>query len=95
MKHRVRVQVPVERRGLFGRRKIVYEERTIVVDGRTYRRMQVFIPQQKYIRSSMISWMKWRSWMRYLMTDCAVVLFNRCRIWYNADKAIMPKGRCE
>ena len=40
MKHRVRVQVPVERRGLFGRRKIVYEERTIVVDGRTYRRMQ-------------------------------------------------------
>jgi hypothetical protein len=40
MKHRVRVQVPVERRGLFGRRKIVYEERTIVVNGRTYRRMQ-------------------------------------------------------
>ncbi len=40
MKHRVRVQVPVEKRGLFGRRKIVYEERTIVVDGRTYRRMQ-------------------------------------------------------
>ncbi len=39
MKHRVRVQVPVEKRGLFGRRKIVYEERTIVVDGRTYRRM--------------------------------------------------------
>lgn len=40
MKHRVRVQVPVEKRGLFGRRKIVYEERTILVDGRTYRRMQ-------------------------------------------------------
>jgi hypothetical protein len=40
MKHRVRVQVPVEKRGLFGRRKIVYEERTIVVNGRTYRRMQ-------------------------------------------------------
>lgn len=40
MKHRVRVQVPVERRGLFGRRKIVYEERTIVVNGRSYRRMQ-------------------------------------------------------
>ncbi len=39
MKHRVRVQVPVVRRGLFGRKKIVYEERTIVVDGRTYRRM--------------------------------------------------------
>lgn len=40
MKHRDRVQVPVEKRGIFGRRKIVYEERTIVVDGRTYRRIQ-------------------------------------------------------
>ena len=39
MKHRVRVRVPVVRRGLFGRKKVVYEERTIVVDGRTYRRM--------------------------------------------------------
>lgn len=39
MKHRVRVQVPVVKRGLFGRKKVVYEERTIVVDGRTYRRM--------------------------------------------------------
>ena len=39
MKHRVRVHVPVVRRGLFGRKKVVYEERTIVVDGRTYRRM--------------------------------------------------------
>lgn len=39
MKHRVRVQVPVVKRGLFGRKKTVYEERTILVDGRTYRRM--------------------------------------------------------
>jgi hypothetical protein len=39
MKHRVRVRVPVVKRGLFGRKKVVYEERTIVVDGRTYRRM--------------------------------------------------------
>ena len=39
MKHRVRVQVPVVKRGFFGRKKVVYEERTIVVDGRTYRRM--------------------------------------------------------
>ena len=39
MKHRVRVQVPVGKLGLFGRKKVVYEERTIVVDGRTYRRM--------------------------------------------------------
>ena len=40
MKHRITVQVPVERRGLFGRRKIVYEKRTILVDGKTYRRIQ-------------------------------------------------------
>ena len=39
MKHRVRIQVPVVKRGLFGRNKIVYEERIVVVDGRTYRRM--------------------------------------------------------
>lgn len=39
MKHRVRVQVPVVKRGLFGKKKIVYEERIILVDGRTYRRM--------------------------------------------------------
>ena len=36
MKHRVRVQVPVVKRGFLGRKKVVYEERTIVVDGRTY-----------------------------------------------------------
>ncbi len=39
MKHRVRVQVPVVKRGILGRKKIVYQERTIVVDGKTYRRM--------------------------------------------------------
>ena len=39
MKHRVRVQVPVARQGIFGKKRVVYEERTIVVDGRTYRRM--------------------------------------------------------
>lgn len=39
MKHRVRIQVPVIRRGIFGKKRVVYEERTIVVDGRTYRRM--------------------------------------------------------
>ena len=40
MKHKVTVRVTVEKRGLFGRKKIVYEERTIVVDGRTYRKMK-------------------------------------------------------
>lgn len=40
MKYRVRIQVPVEKRGLFGRRKIVYEERTVLVDKQTYRRIR-------------------------------------------------------
>lgn len=40
MKHRVTVHVPVEKRGFFGRKKIVYEKRTIVVDGKTYRRIK-------------------------------------------------------
>ena len=39
MKYRVTVRVPVTRRGLFGRKKTVYEERTVVVDAKTYRRM--------------------------------------------------------
>ena len=38
-KYRVTVRVPVEKRGLFGRRKTVYEERTILVDKQTYRRI--------------------------------------------------------
>ena len=40
MKHKVTIRVPVEKRGLFGRKKIVYEERTVVVDGRTYRKIK-------------------------------------------------------
>jgi len=40
MKHRITVQVPVEKRGLFGRKKIVYEDRTLVVDGPTYRKFK-------------------------------------------------------
>ena len=35
-KYRVTVRVPVQKRGLFGRRKTVYEERTVVVDRKTY-----------------------------------------------------------
>lgn len=40
MKHKIKVQVPVEKRGLFGIRKTIYEERTIVVDERTYRKIK-------------------------------------------------------
>ena len=39
IKHKVRVRVPVVKRGFFGRKKIVYEERTILVDFKTYRRI--------------------------------------------------------
>jgi Tfp pilus assembly ATPase PilU len=37
MNHRITIQVPVEKRGIFGRKKTVYEQRTITVDGPTYR----------------------------------------------------------
>ena len=40
MKHKVTVQVPVEKRGLFGIKKTVMETRTIEVDGKTYKKMK-------------------------------------------------------
>ena len=40
MKRRITVRVPVEKRRLFGRKKIVYEERTVVVDSKTYRKIK-------------------------------------------------------
>lgn len=40
MKHKVKVQVPVEKRGLFGIKKTVMETRTIEVDGKTYKEMK-------------------------------------------------------
>ena len=40
MKHKVKVQVPVEKRGLFRIKKTVMETRTIEVDGKTYKKMQ-------------------------------------------------------
>ena len=40
MKRRITVHVPVEKRGFFGRKKIVYEDRTVVVDGKTYRKIK-------------------------------------------------------
>ena len=39
MKHRVRALVQVEKYGLFGKKKVL-EERTITVDGATYRKMK-------------------------------------------------------
>ena len=40
MKNKVKVQVPVEKRGLFGIKKTVMETRTIEVDGKTYKKMK-------------------------------------------------------
>lgn len=40
MKRKVKVQVPVEKRGLFGIKKTVMETRTIEVDGKTYKKMK-------------------------------------------------------
>lgn len=40
MKHKVKVSVPVEKRGLFGTKKTVYEMCVIEVDDKTYKEMQ-------------------------------------------------------
>ena len=40
MKHKVKVQVPVEKRGLLGFKKTVMETRTIEVDGKTYKKLK-------------------------------------------------------
>lgn len=39
MKHKVKITVETEKRGLFGKKKVL-EERTVWVDGSTYRKMQ-------------------------------------------------------
>ena len=40
MKHKVKVQVPVKKRGFLGFEKTVMETRIIEVDDKTYRKMQ-------------------------------------------------------
>lgn len=40
MKHKIKMQVPVEKRGLFGFKKIVTETRTVEVDSNTYKKLQ-------------------------------------------------------
>ena len=40
MKHKIKVQVPVEKRGLLGFKKTVLETRTIEVDSKTYKKLQ-------------------------------------------------------
>ena len=40
MKHRITIEVPVEKRTLFGFTKTVMEKRTVVIDGKTYRQIK-------------------------------------------------------
>ncbi len=40
MKHKVKVTVPVEKRGLFGIKKTVSETRKLTVDGKTYKKIK-------------------------------------------------------
>ena len=40
MKHKVKIKVPVEKRGLRGFKKTVMETRTIEVDGKSYRKIK-------------------------------------------------------
>lgn len=40
MNHKVKALVPVEKKTLFGKKKIVYEKRTIMVDSKTYKEMK-------------------------------------------------------
>ncbi len=45
MKHKIKVQVQVEKRGLLGFKKTVMETRTVEVDGKTHRKLKD--PQKK------------------------------------------------
>ena len=40
MKHKIKVKVPVEKRGLLGMKKTVMETRTIEVDEKTYKKLK-------------------------------------------------------
>lgn len=47
MTHRIKVRVPVTKRGFLGIRKTVYETRTIEMDGKTYRKWKQREREQK------------------------------------------------
>ncbi len=54
MKHKVKVQVPVEKRGLLGFKKTVMETRTVEVDGKTYKKLQKEWNKRSYSVEEMI-----------------------------------------
>lgn len=54
MKHKIKVQLPVEKRGLFGIKETVMEVRTIEVDGKTYKKIKQAGINRPYIIEEMI-----------------------------------------
>ena len=54
MKHRVKVSVPVESRGLFGQKKVRMQKCTLEVDGKTYREMKKNLKNQPYSLEEMM-----------------------------------------
>ena len=54
MKHKVKVNVPVESRGLFGQKKVQYKKCTLEVDGKTYREMKKNLKNQPYSLEEMM-----------------------------------------
>ena len=54
MKYKVKVQVPVEKRGLLGFKKTVMETRTVEVDGKTYKKLQKEWNKRSYSVEEMI-----------------------------------------
>lgn len=48
MKHKIKVMVPVKKRGLFGMKKTVMEPRVIEVDDKTYRELKKMQKPQSY-----------------------------------------------
>ena len=52
--HKIKVMLPVEKRGLFGIKKTVYEERVIEVDDKTYKKMKKEQRSKSYTIDEMI-----------------------------------------
>ena len=54
MKHKVKVNVPVETRGLFGQKKVQMKKCTLEVDGKTYKEMKKDLKNQPYSLEEMM-----------------------------------------
>ena len=54
MKHKVKVNVPVETRGLFGQKKVQMKKCTLEVDGKTYKAMKKDLKNQPYSLEEMM-----------------------------------------